>query len=341
MSRRDGSLPTLRVRRLGRGAPALLVVLLMACSASAGTAAPPSAVGGGRLPTTSPSPSRDVGSGPPRTTGDPTEHAIPPVVDAVKAARRGAAIPSPLIPPIEKIHYDQFPPVPNCWELRNEPHHLAKCTLFAGGDAGTIVLIGDSHALQWMTPIAWIAKRDGWTVIPLWHLGCYPTTYDAGRECETYFRWAERQVRILHPDVVLISGALRYKTPNAVRLSASGTAKVVAAVVPNATHVAVIGDPPDLRFLPYVCLGKEGATLRTCTARLTDAQIKVYLAAERAAKENGGAFLNTIGWFCYQDECPAVIGHTVSYRVSDHITMHCGLRVRPQFRRAFLHVVSP
>jgi len=241
---------------------------------------------------------------------------------------------------LKQLLHDEYPPIPYCWGLRHESRHLDKCTLFAGGAKGTIVLIGDSHAREWLTAIAWMAKRDGWTVVPLWHKGCWPATYGAGRECQRFVRWSERQVRALRPDVVLIGGELRFVTDQSIRQTTAGITSLVAAVGPYASHVVVIGDPPALGFQPTDCLGTRHATLRTCTWKLTDDQISVYQDAERAATQGGAVFLDTLGWFCYQKQCPAVVGHTVTYRENDHISQSYGKELRGLFRAAFVRAVS-
>ncbi len=292
----------------------------------------------GPLPVLSPyAPTPRPGSAPtPRPGSAPTPGSIPAVVAAVRAAQQGSPIPSPLIPPLQDLLHDQSPPIPDCWGLRNDPQGLDKCTLFAGGATGTIVLIGDSHARSWLPAISWLAKRDGWTLVLLWHNGCWPASYFAGRDCQTFIRWAEQQVRTLRPDVVLVTGELTFVSPQSILLSAAGIAGLVAALRPHAKHVIVIGDPPALGFEPVDCLLARGATLGTCTWTLTAAQISVYQAAERAAVSGGAVFLDTIGWFCYEDQCPAVVGSTVTRRDNSHISESYATELRGLFRAAFM-----
>ncbi len=276
----------------------------------------------------------------PSSPADPAGTAIPAVVAAVQAARGGSPIPQPLIPPLDHLLDDRYPPIPDCWGLRDDPHDLDTCTLFAGSTSGTIALIGDSHAREWLPAITWMAKRAGWTVVPLLHMGCWPASYGAGGECQSFVRWAERQVRTLQPDVVLIGGELRFESPQSIRLSASGISGLVAGVRPYARHVVVIGDPPARRFQPVDCLLARGATLAKCTWTLTADQIAVYQDAERAAAHGGAAFLDTIGWFCFEKQCPTVVGRTVTYRENDHISQSYATELRGLFRSAFLRAVA-
>jgi hypothetical protein len=270
----------------------------------------------------------------------PTPRSIPSVIAAVLAARRGAPIPTSLVPPLERLVTDQYPPIPDCWALRGDPRGIDTCTLFRGGARGTIVLIGDSHARSWLPAISWMAKRDGWAVVPLWRRGCWPASYHAGRDCQSFVEWAERRVRALRPDVVLIGGAFRFETVNSIRRTAEGITWLTAAIGSHARHVMVIGDAPSLVFQPAHCLGARGARLSTCTRTLSASQIAAYRAAQRATTVGGALFLDTVGWFCFDRQCPAVVGHTVAYRVRDHISRTYATEIRGLFRTAFRRTLA-
>jgi peptidoglycan/LPS O-acetylase OafA/YrhL len=322
----------------------MLVALFNLQSIAKVTAREEAAVPTGPLPVLSPyarTPDSTGPGGEGSTPGsvDPTARAIPAVVAAERAAQDGSPIPSPLIPPLSRLLEDRYPPITECWDLRNDPHGVQKCTLFPGGGTGTIVLIGDSHARQWLPAIAWMAKRDGWTLVPFWHTGCWPSAYDAGGECQTFIGWVTRQVRTLRPDVVLIGGELRPHSSESRRLTATGISELVAAVRPSARHVVLIGDPPARGVQPVDCLLARGATLGSCNWTLTHDQVSVYQDAEGAAIGGGASFLDTIGWFCYDKHCPAVVGHTVTMRENDHITASYATELRALFRHAFTQAV--
>jgi hypothetical protein len=226
----------------------------------------------------------------------------------------------------------------DCYGLRDDPAGIDKCTLFAGGARGTIAVIGDSHAREWLPAITWMAQQDGWTVIPLLKMGCWPSAYDDA--CGTYIAWAEQEVRVLHPDVVLIGGELRFNTPRAIQQSAGGISMLAGALKPFAQHVMVIGDPPHLTESPGDCLPARDATLAKCTSRLAPVQVSLYEDAARAASSSGAQFLDTLGWFCFESQCPMVIGHVVTYREDDHISMTYATALKELFRAAFVHALS-
>jgi hypothetical protein len=93
-----------------------------------------------------------------------------------------------------------------------------------------------------------------------------------------------------------------------------------------------MGDPPSLVFQPVNCLGAKGATLGTCTRTLSAAQTSAYETARQAATSAGSVFMDSIGWFCYDEQCPGVVGHTVTHRIRDHITKTYALKLRLLFR---------
>ena len=200
------------------------------------------------------------------------------------------------------------------------------------------MVFGDSHARQWMPAVLWAASQDGWSVVPLVKLGCKPDQYD-GR-CNAYYHWALDQIRGLHPDVVLIAGQLMVNTPEEILGSVTGISMMVDAVKPFAKRVVVIGDPPAQGLNPIDCLLARDATLAKCTWTLTASQISVYTDVARAAHRLGVGFLDTIGWFCFENQCPMVVGDTVTHWDTAHITRTYGLELRALFRDAFTSAVS-
>jgi peptidoglycan/LPS O-acetylase OafA/YrhL len=275
----------------------------------------------------------------PGQTNSSTSGPIPAVVAAVLSARQGAPIPSSLTPPLDRLLSDRYEfPNEDCIAKRGDPRIKEICPLGDSGATRTIVVFGDSHAREWMPSILWAASQDGWSVVPLVELGCGPSRYS--NVCHSYFHWAVHQVQVLHPDVVLIGGQLKVASPEEKQDSVTGISMLVDAVKPFAKNVIVIGDPPTQHGQPVDCLLARGATLAKCTWTLTDDQISVYQDVARAARSGGAAFLDTIGWFCLENQCPMVIGRTVAYRDNDHISVTYALELRELFRTAFTGAVS-
>ena len=143
----------------------------------------------------------------------PRGGALPAVIAAVEAARRGAPIPSGLTPPIGQLR-----DVPPEYDLPDGLHRHKRSTATASricriGDRSSrklIVLFGDSHALMWLPAVLEMARHDHWAVVPLVRLGCTPGnwTSGSGRLVPGVVRWALGQVSRLRPHVTLLGGSI-------------------------------------------------------------------------------------------------------------------------------------
>ncbi len=52
------------------------------------------------------------------------------------------------------------------------------------------------------------------------------------------------------------------------------------------------------------------------------------------------AFIDTIGWFCFENQCPMVVGHAITYRDNYHISTTYALELRQLFRDAFTQALA-
>src|SRR5262249_9520827 len=162
---------------------------------------------------------------------------------------------------------------------------------------------------------------------------CIPSRY--AEACSAFVSWAEGEVAGLHPDAILITGRLVIGTAQERTNSVRGLGALVAAMRPFAPAVVVIRDPPPQRSQPTDCLLRRGSTLQTCMSTLSDDQLSVYRDAATAVTGAGAAFIDTIGWFCFENQCPMIVGHTITYRDNHHVSTTYTLELRELFREAF------
>jgi hypothetical protein len=195
---------------------------------------------------------------------------------------------------------------------------------------------------MWMPAILKMALRDGWAVVPFVKPRCVPRTwYRAGNECSTWARWATSHAASLHPYVTLVIG------------SWSGTSSPGAAVTPVAAlsetvkrfsaSVIVMGDAPTQSKDPVDCLLAPGATMKTCTATATRAQLGTDDTIAIGSKKKKLGFISTRGWFCARGGgatlCPLVINQTISWSDRGHISQTYALELAGPFRAAFKHAL--
>jgi peptidoglycan/LPS O-acetylase OafA/YrhL len=274
-----------------------------------------------------------------------SEQALPDVVAAVAAARRGDPIPSGLTPPIGRL--TSIPPkyvLPQGCSSRGDSSRSTSkiCHLGDTTSRKTIVLVGDSHAMMWLPAVLELAWRDGWNVIPLLRTGCRPdrwVTNEGPESCRVWYRWAMREVRRLHPRITLIGGSIGERPSTAVPAAADGTIAMARTLAPYGA-VVVIGDPEGLRERPADCLLSSHASMATCTTTWPPSTLDAYDRVAATTRSLGVGFIATRGFFCFRRQCPTVIGNTIAYWDTSHITATYALQIAGVFRTGFLRAAA-
>ena len=196
--------------------------------------------------------------------------------------------------------------------------------------------MGDSHAMMWLPAIIEMARRDHWAVVPLLRLGCTPANWTAGNGeggCQEWYRWAIRQVGQLRPQATLIGGNVSEQQTPFARAGVDGVAS--AARTLESFGSVVIGDPEGLDRDPVDCLLSRKASMATCTTTWPAQSFAMYDEAARRVKQVGAAFLGTRGFVCFERQCPAVIGRTIVWADTNHLSGTYAVRIAPAFRVAF------
>ena len=274
----------------------------------------------------------------------------------VEAARAGEPIPDATAPSVRDLKTDYSTGGPDCAAFyRNNDGDWQLC---ARGDVDgdrTMVVIGDSHARQWGSPLDILAEREGYTAYHLVRLGCPAADLTPWLNkgdgpnvvCEQFHAWTEEQVRALRPDVVVLATSFN---PNGyvvdgeqvldeaerLRLLREGMARLVAELTPYAGRFVVIGDPPAVQLSPAKCLLRPRATLEDCAAPGSALSLAAIEAVRGAADDAGATYISTAEWFCLDDYCPTVLGELLPYRDQNHasdtyaryLTEVLGLRAR-------------
>ncbi len=279
---------------------------------------------------------------------------LPAVIAAVNSPPNRRIDPATLSPPIGQLQNTDYLPS----QSQNCKAHLGQtsspiCRLGASSSSRTIVVIGDSHAEMWMPAIISLGQRDGFAVVPLLKQGClaseWTTTEHSGAghslaslaECHAWFQWAMSQARSLHPDVALIAAYYSYVGTLGAQWVENGLRAAADGVKHSAKHVVVIGDPPTRANNPVDCLLAANATLAGCSRQLTQDETAITGGVSQMATSDSIGFIDTTGWFCYQAQCPLVIGSIVAYRDDNHLTPTYSSALSGAFRAAFNGAIGP
>jgi peptidoglycan/LPS O-acetylase OafA/YrhL len=268
--------------------------------------------------------------------------ALPAVQRAVRAAQRGAPLPSPLTPPVSQLLKDVYDFPSEC--VPHEGQTSSKiCSMGDTESVKTLVVMGDSFMQMWMPTILRMAEQDGWLVRPIVKSACTPGSwvrYPQKPECPAWYRWATKQAKALRPDAFLVAGDWGPETPVDTAVKVIGT--LTTTMRRFSKSVIVLGLPPEQKRQPVDCLLAQGATMKTCTPRITKTDLSGDIRISAAATKQHVGFMNSRGWFCARTStkklvylCPLVVNRTITHRDRGHITTTYGLELFNPFRGAF------
>ena len=256
---------------------------------------------------------------------------------SIKAAQNGFEIPADLKPALLDLGED-IPDLGECQYFQiNEDRPL--CPRGDTDGDRTLVLIGDSHARQWVPALEALAQRYGYTAYFLIREGCpssdvTPWMVHGGpsTDCEAFQEWARDQVEEMQPDVVLLGSEANRRgftgddgdvvddEKTMATMYREGMEREIDYLSPNTGRVIVIGDPPAVMEHPGRCLSERDASLKTCLSKEDDVSLVFIDSLRQAALAKGVQFVETADWFCADGLCPSVVGDYIAHRDRTHIS---------------------
>jgi peptidoglycan/LPS O-acetylase OafA/YrhL len=201
----------------------------------------------------------------------------------------------------------------------------------------TVVVYGDSHAAMWIPSLDAIGKQEHWRVVQLTKPACpvpdFPVYSGALRreytECEQYRTFALAQIEQIHPDVVILSSAVKDVTlaidgksrrEGVDEAWETGLASTIDRIKPHTGRIVVIGDMAYPAEPGIDCLTAHPGDVPACNTPLDEAVYRDHNAMERrVATEHGAEYVDVIPWLCTDSVCPAVVGGLATHRDAYHV----------------------
>ena len=227
-----------------------------------------------------------------------------------------------------------------------------KC-LYGDTDAPrTLILFGDSHALQYAPALEEVAETDHWRLIVLTKAECTPgevpiRSMVADREYSQCDDWREDSLRRIEEGdprsaVVVMSGDTAYTPydPAGEELSGdAGSAAMEAGYVATLTRIyraglrtAVIRDTPTSASDVPGCVSEDLENLEACAfARERDRTLEFDARAARVAPDTH--LIDITAEICPGDLCRAVIGNALVYRDKSHLSATFARTLAPTIER--------
>jgi peptidoglycan/LPS O-acetylase OafA/YrhL len=271
---------------------------------------------------------------------------------SVLAAQNGMEMPANLSPnPLELKQ--SVPDLGDCEYFGVAVEDLSLCPRGDVDADRTMVLIGDSHARQWIPALERIAEEEGYLAYFLVREGCPAvdqTPWKANGEgpqydCADFQDWAAETVRELRPAITLMGTDANERgyadeegdhvddDETIAEMVESGMVAQIERIKPYSDRTVILGDPPIHEISPVKCLTTRNPTLEGCLSPPEPRSMVMAEATHRAADTAGAEFLVTEQWFCWDGLCPTVVGRLVTHRDVEHISIPYAEYLAPEIKR--------
>jgi peptidoglycan/LPS O-acetylase OafA/YrhL len=212
-----------------------------------------------------------------------------------------------------------------------------RCVSQVDAPRGSVVVIGDSHAQEWLPAIRAAAVKFQWNLTILIKQGCPYTDAIVAREsaefkeCTAWNREVRPLLAAMTPDLVITASLERSEVVESGHLvtgteaSSDLTDGYVSAwsrLTERGIPVVVLRDTPRMPFNIPECIEKNGeANLAACSVARTVAISNRPRTAQGAqAKVQGSYMIDMNDFICPGTTCWPVIGGVLVYRDTDHLT---------------------
>jgi peptidoglycan/LPS O-acetylase OafA/YrhL len=236
------------------------------------------------------------------------------------------------------------------------------CTFGATSSSTTVVLIGDSHAAQWSTPLARIAKAEKWRLVTYLKAGCavadvsvYSThLHRISDECAAWRKKAIAAIVRLRPNMIVASEfsnqyflGPRFNRHDQTVSSESwieGITRSLTELRTSGSPIALLRDTPIPRKDMRICLenAERRGNLHTCDIpRPLALDPTITLAESKVATSIPGVhFVDLTSHFCDDATCPAWRDGMIVYKDGSHIASAFSASLAGPLRDELLGVIK-
>lgn len=193
----------------------------------------------------------------------------------------------------------------------------------------TVVLFGDSHALQYFPAMERIADEKEWKLVGLSRGNCLIADVRYRVKCDEWRENALERIERVRPELVVVSSSTldRFRVKVAGdELSrgdsqpylVDGLTRVLERLKRTGAKVTVIRDQARAPLIPAECVAEHPDRLRRCD--FEPARRDEWAFDRDAAKRAGVRLIDPMPILCKDGRCPVVIGDALVYRDTYHLT---------------------
>jgi len=209
-----------------------------------------------------------------------------------------------------------------------------------------VLVMGDSHAQQLMSPLTVLADQQGWGIVALLKGGCAigigaPTWSAAGPPCEEWRAAAIEYATRVQPDAVYL--VVTRATPAAREVLVEGIREIADELTANGIQVIAVRDNPRFDFDMYECALEESEIAPDADAASCDVPEPGFAVGEDLddlAAVDGVTAVDFRPWLCPDGVCRGSIGNIAVYIDDNHISDSYGRTLAPMLQE-MLEVGGP
>jgi len=261
-----------------------------------------------------------------------------PRYPGLAALQDGAVVPTGVTPypPLALALDDKAEVYDNGCHVPNRSAELHPCHYGDPDAAFRIVLVGDSHAANWIPALAAVAQKRGWSLTTHTKSACpllLRPIADHGRRYDTCLEWGQRVLEDLRsspPDVVVLAqsaGARLWSTDgrrSSRRAMSDAIVDVWRELETTGTRVVALLDTPRFPFEPLDCVAR-----RPDCAAPADEIFRADPIRRAHERMPSVAVVDMRDTLCRDGTCPIVIGNLVAWRDRHHLTATYARRLGP------------
>lgn len=236
-------------------------------------------------------------------------------------------VPRNLQPDLREAQDDTALPFQDGCHLDFTTTEPADC-VYGDPAAPRLVLFGDSHAAHWFPAVLNYAQTHGYALELHTKSSCPSAEVEVLRdglpydECDQWRDAVVEQVNAEHPAAVILSNydSIAVDVGNDGYASTWGDA--LRTTVENLDVPSIlIADTPDLGTGPSICLSVHLEDATTCSLPPEQAlRASTRRAEQQLSTDLGVPYIDLTDLMCSDDLCAPIIGNTLLYLDSDHMT---------------------
>ncbi|MFI7495583.1 acyltransferase family protein [Kocuria sp. M4R2S49] len=209
----------------------------------------------------------------------------------------------------------------NCWVI--EPDD-------GSSPERTLVVLGDSHAQQLLTPIHRVADANSWRVVSYLRNACRYTSESDNRdeECNEFNAATRQEALEADPDAIITIGTLSLAEAPHEKL-VDGYEDGVTPFLDAGIPVVAFRDNPRFPFSMFACVETYGPDHDRCNPPRSESLLPANPLEEVAARHEDLHSIDLTDRLCTETTCPGVIGNIQVYMDLDHVTSTYGETLVP------------